>query len=561
VSIPFPVGGIDAAAAAAMDVQPDGRLVLAGSAISHRTRFFSLHGPQFINHTDFAAVRLTADGRLDSTFGDGGRVHLPFDLGGPEYDDFANAVAVLPDDKILLAGTARFPDGSLAVVARLTSDGKLDPTYDGDGKAGAPGYAQAAKVMPDGRVVFVGGELVRLAADGQPDPTFGTGGRAPTPFYNSKDGIAFTPPGLAVQQDGNFLLAGGRQFVGILARVLGSPSPVPTVAPPESVLAGGTPDGSARMLPSIGAPYRVSDVVTFFPGSGVTVRTTTADVTGDGIPDLVGGAGPGGGPHIRVLDGKSREQVADFFAFEPTFTGGVFVAAADLTGDGKAELVVTPDQGGGPVVAVFDGTGAPRMRFLGIDDPAFRGGARAVLGDVSGDGTPDLLVSAGFLGGPRVALYDGKSLADTPVKLVPDFFAFEPTVRNGVFVAAGDLTGDGTADLAFGGGPGGGPRVRVIDGRKLLAIGPFAALDEVAGAAQVADFFAADPSLRGGVRVALKNPDDLYPEHALVVGSGEGEPSRVQVYPAYILDAATAIIPNQELDPFGAVLANGVFVG
>jgi uncharacterized delta-60 repeat protein len=545
-----------------MDVQADGRVVLAGSTVSHRTPSGSLHGTQYFNHTDFAAVRLTADGKLDPTFGDGGRVHLPFDLGGPEFSDFANAVAVRPDGTIVLAGTARFPDGNLVVAARLTADGKLDPTYDGDGKAGAPGYSEATAFMPDGRVVFAGSELVRLTADGQPDPTFGTGGRAATPFNNPSDGIAFRPQGLAVQPDGDVLLAGRRYSDGLLARVLGSPSPVPTVASPESVLAGGTPDGTARLLPSVGAPLRVSDAVPFFPGSSVTVRTAAADVTGDGVPDLIGGAGPGGGPHVRVLDGKTRAVVADFFAFEASFTGGVFVAAADLTGDGKAELVLTPDRGG-PVVAVFDGSGAERGRFLGIDDPAFRGGARAALGDVSGDGTPDLVVSAGFGGGPRVAVFDGAGLtgAFSPARLVPDFFVFEPTVRNGSFVAAGDLNADGSTDLAFGGGPGGGPRVRVVDGQELMAAGPFAALDEVAGAVQLADFFAGDPTLRGGARVALKNPDELHPGVELVVGSGENEPSRVRVYLAYMLPAAITAHPVQELDPFGAVLADGVFVG
>ena len=45
---------------------------------------------------------------------------------------------------------------------------------------------------------------------------------------------------------------------------------------------------------------------------------------------------------------------------------------------------------------------------------------------------------------------------------------FEATQRGGVFVAAGDVTGDGKADLVFGGGPGGGPRVRIVDAAKLF---------------------------------------------------------------------------------------------
>jgi hypothetical protein len=216
-------------------------------------------------------------------------------------------------------------------------------------------------------------------------------------------------------------------------------------------------------------------------------------------------------------------------------------------------VVVTPDRGGGPVVAVFDGTGAERGRFLGIEDPAFRGGARPALGDVNGDGAADLVVSAGFLGGPRVALFDGQSIAagGGPVKLVADFFAFEDALRNGVFVAAGDVTGDGFADLAFGGGPGGAPRVRVFDGAALLDVVP---------SAQLANYFAGDAGLRRGVRVLLRDTDGDG-QADLITGSGEGEPSRVRVYSAGNLLADPTPDADQELDPFGAVLADGVFVG
>jgi len=85
-------------------------------------------------------------------------------------------------------------------------------------------------------------------------------------------------------------------------------------------------------------------------------------------------------------------------------------------------------------------------------DPNFRGGARAALNDLNGDGKADLLVAAGFGGGPRLALYDGSKLGPTGgPKFVGDFFVFEQTLRNGVFIAAGDVNGDGFADVIVGG--------------------------------------------------------------------------------------------------------------
>src|SRR4029077_3509703 len=117
-------------------------------------------------------------------------------------------------------------------------------------------------------------------------------------------------------------------------------------------------------------------------------------------------------------------------------------------------------------------------------------GARSALGDVNKDGTPDLVVCAGFLGGPRTAIFNGKTLFGTPTRLVGDFLAFPgadgDTLRNGVFVATGDVDGDGFADLVFGGGPGGAPRVFVLSGAKVAA-------GDVAGAqaSPIANYFVA----------------------------------------------------------------------
>jgi uncharacterized repeat protein (TIGR01451 family)/uncharacterized delta-60 repeat protein len=342
--------------------------------------------------------------------------------------------------------------------------------------------------------------------------------------------------------------------------------------PPQPTLVGGATDGTAVPLNPSGGRYAPAPSRNFFPGLGVTVRTATADVTGDGTPDYVGGTGPNAATRVAVIDGKTGAVVGTVQPFEASFTGGVFVAAADLDGDGKAEVVVSPDQGGGPVVAVYSGaklsaglTGdaAQLTRFFGIEDPAFRGGARPTLGDVNGDGTPDLVVSAGFLGGPRIAIFDGKGLAagsTTPAHLVPDFFAFEDTLRNGAFVAAGDVDADGSADIAFGGGPDGAPRVRVFDGKQLLAAGGFTNLDDI-GAAQRANFFAGSSDLRGGVRLAMRDADGDG-RADLVTGSGEGESSRVRLFKSAALLGGPTPVPDQELDPFGgAVLTNGVFVG
>ncbi|MDB5314045.1 MAG: hypothetical protein JWO38_8247 [Gemmataceae bacterium] len=232
-------------------------------------------------------------------------------------------------------------------------------------------------------------------------------------------------------------------------------------------------------------------------GFGGVVRGVVADVNGDGIPDTILVTGPGTPVRFEVIDGKDGTLlVPPTDPFGGNFTGGAFVAAGDIGGvriiTGPANWVITPDQGGGPRVVVYglvNGTATVQANFFGIDDPNFRGGVRVAVGDVNGDGFADVIVAAGFLGGPRVAIFDGRTvLGGSPTRLVNDFFAFPgadaTTLRNGVFVAAGDFEGDGLADLAFGGGPGGGPRVVVLSG-SLVGRGMVAQ----AQAAPVANFF------------------------------------------------------------------------
>jgi hypothetical protein len=274
---------------------------------------------------------------------------------------------------------------------------------------------------------------------------------------------------------------------------------------PSAGLAGpfavGVPDGKTGDVVVYNADRSVGFTVTAPYGAGFTggVRVALADVTGDGTPDLITAPGPGTEPLVKVYDGATHDLVASFDAYDPKFTGGVYVAAADLTGDGKAEIITGADQGGGPVVAVFDGstvggTAAPKAldTFLAIDDPNFRGGVRLATGDVNGDGTADLVVGAGFGGGPRVTVYDGKALGQgQQVKLVNDFFAFEASLRNGVFPAVGDLNGDGCGDLIFGAGPGGSPRVLAFDGRAIQA----------GVESAIANFFAGSAASRLGIEV------------------------------------------------------------
>jgi hypothetical protein len=122
--------------------------------------------------------------------------------------------------------------------------------------------------------------------------------------------------------------------------------------------------------------------------------------------------------------------MASFLAYDPAFRGGVFVAAGDLDGNGTAEVITGAGVTGGPHVEVFNGmTGAIKTSFLAFD-AGFRGGVRVAAADVNGDGRPEIVAGAGPGGGPQWRAFDAATLQP-----VAGAFAFDAGFVGGVSVA------------------------------------------------------------------------------------------------------------------------------
>jgi hypothetical protein len=272
------------------------------------------------------------------------------------------------------------------------------------------------------------------------------------------------------------------------------------------------------------------------------VRVAVGYVNGDQTPDIITAPGPGGGPHVKVFDGATGDLLFQFMAYDVNFRGGVYVAAADVNGDGIDDIITGAGASGGPHVKVFDGlTGNVIYSFFAYD-PAFRGGVEVAGGDTNGDGRADIITGAGPGGGPHVKVFSGANLG-----LLASFFAYDTAFRGGVFVAAGDVNGDGRADVITGAGPGGGPHVEAFDVqsgallRSFLAFTP-ASLGIVTGTPP-----------NSGARVASYDVD-LDGVDDFIVSTGRGNDPLVRIFRGTDLGIIT------QFDAANPTFLGGIFV-
>lgn len=385
-------------AANAVAGQTDGKVLVAGSAGSN-----------------FAVWRYNANGTLDTGFDGDGLANVPVGIGA----SVANEMIVKPDGKILSVGTATGTNDDVALV-QFNTNGSLDTTFDGDGKATADsGVAETGRdlaLQADGKIVVAAGiyevfEAMRFLASGAIDTTFdGDGIVKTTP-------VAFTDANaVAVQADGRILVTGSSRQTGfVLLRY---------------AVRGGTPfdfDGDAKTDISI---YRPGPGEWWYlkssnGGNGAfqfgssTDKIVPGDYTGDGKTDIaIWRSG-----EWFIL----RSEDNSYFS-HPFGTVGDIPAPADFDGDGKTdETVFRPStatwyelrSGGGTTIQQFGQTG---------DAP--------VSGDYDGDGKADIAIFRPSLGQWWLLRSSAGAIA----------FQFGSGTDKAV---PGDYTGDGKTDVAF----------------------------------------------------------------------------------------------------------------
>ncbi|NIA18360.1 MAG: S8 family serine peptidase [Actinobacteria bacterium] len=238
------------------------------------------------------------------------------------------------------------------------------------------------------------------------------------------------------------------------------------------------------------------------------VSIASGDVNGDGENEIITGAGPGGGPHVRIFNERG-ELESQFFAYAEHFRGGVNVAACDLDGNGTDEIITGAGFGGGPHVRIFDQYGNVKGQFFAYNKN-FRGGVYAVCGDVDGDGESEIVTGTGKSGGPQVRIFNANGTVEG------QFFAYDKNFRGGVRVALGDIDGGArgkSLEIITAPGPGGGPHIRIFDNYANVRM----------------QFFAYNKNFRGGVSVAAGDIDnDGLAE--IITGAGPGGAPHVRVF-------------------------------
>ena len=280
-------------------------------------------------------------------------------------------------------------------------------------------------------------------------------------------------------------------------------------------------------------------------------RSVRCDIDGDGVEEIVTGAGPGGDPHVRVFNLAKGTEMASFYAYDLPFGGGVFVACGDVDGDGLADVITGKGPGGDPHVRAFSlASGSPvEIASFNAYPGSFAGGVRVAVGDINGDGLADIITGAGPGAAPQVRAF---SLAGGGVTEVASFLAYDPGFTGGVFVAGGDVNGDGIAEIITGTYQGGGP-VRVFD------VGPL-------GVSELTSFFAYFSQFQGPVRVAVADVNcDGMADIITAAGPGGGPHVRAfslaggglsELASFYAYDPAFCDV-GSSLDP---VVCDGVYV-
>ncbi|MDD4333004.1 MAG: S8 family serine peptidase [Patescibacteria group bacterium] len=159
------------------------------------------------------------------------------------------------------------------------------------------------------------------------------------------------------------------------------------------------------------------------------VNVASGDLDGDGKNEIIVGAGGGSTPQVKIFN-RVGKLIGQFYAFDKSFRGGVNVAAGNVIWAGRStkdEIIVAPAKGGSPHVRVLDGHAKLLAQFYAYDKK-FNGGVNIGAGDINNDGMDEIITGAGEGGSPHARIFDGQGV------LLSGFYAFDVKYNKGIRV-------------------------------------------------------------------------------------------------------------------------------
>jgi large repetitive protein len=274
-------------------------------------------------------------------------------------------------------------------------------------------------------------------------------------------------------------------------------------------------------------------------------------------------------PLVRVIDPNTGvDRITPFFAYEPKFRGGVHVYGADVTGDGIPEILTAPGHGRPGEVRVFsrDGTPLPQYNFFPFG-ASYRGGVEIAVGSITGLGKTEIVAGQNRGGLARVfTVNPGVGVNSAAIRQVQPFGA---AYRSGVMVATADIgtfsgrtltssSPDGISEMVFGSGPGIQASVREYNGvpAKPVLVNAFNAIAKgynrgvsvarLPGASGAADGVLVSAGPQGGSKVQTFRGISKIPAASFAAYSGSAR--RADVFTAAISETEIFSVQGQ----FGA---------
>jgi hypothetical protein len=326
----------------------------------------------------------------------------------------------------------------------------------------------------------------------------------------SKTGMLFLPNATYTGKAGQGVL-NIKYALEYMGATVGSPG---TVQPTTSTTATITPttsintasqfilsqmSGGAGTVKIFNSDFKLNDELTVFSGDKFHgLNISSADVDGDGVKELVAGAVKGDQAFVRVLK-PDGTIVSSFLPFGSAFLGGLNVAAANLDDDTGAELIVAPQSGFSPSIKIFKQNGKSVREFSAYNID-YKNGVNVAAGDVDGDGNAEIVTA------PKKGLYPKVKIFNANGVLKYEFTAYSAASSNGAKVFTADTNKDGKAEIIVSAESGDTAYVIVYDykGVKKHEISPY-------------------PNFKGGVDVSAADwNNDGKTEIITSAGTGGG---------------------------------------